>query len=177
MNFDKFRRIIQTLRQHKPDIILLQETAPPSTHPNLSLMQSLWQTIWQGDIYLSPLIAILISPQYKSKLLGISNDNRVMDVSIEHPKHLSFSIRNIYAPAQESLHRSFWASIPPLPHNTMIVGGDFNCILCSINHISSTSYACPTHPDLFQQHFPALVDLASTSSTPKYTCYTHTTNS
>ena len=129
MQFDKFRRIIQTLRQHKPDIILLQEIAPPAAHPNLPLMQSLWHTIWQGDIYLSPLIAILISPQYKSKLIGISTDNRVMDVSLDHPKHLTFSIRNIYAPAHESQHCSFWASIPPLPPNTMIIGGDFNCIL------------------------------------------------
>src|SRR5438128_2567872 len=59
-----------------------------------------------------------------------------MDVSIKHPKHLSFSIRNIYAPAHESLHQSFWASIPPLPHNTMIMGG----------YVPLTIYHLPTMP-------------------------------
>src|SRR5438128_1807545 len=129
MQFDKFRRIIRTLRHHKPDIILLQEITPPSTSPNLYHMQTLWQTIWQGDVYISPLVATLISPSYKSKLIGISLDDRVMDVSIEHPKLSTIAIRNIYAPAHENCHQSFWASIPPLSPNTMIVGGDFNCTL------------------------------------------------
>src|SRR5437879_6300982 len=123
MQFDKFCQIIQTLRHHKPDMILLQEIAPSSTTPNLYYMQTLWQTIWQGDVYISPQVAILISPSFKSKLIGISLDGRIMDVSIEHPKLSTISIRNIYAPAQENRHQSFWASIPPLPPNTMIVGG------------------------------------------------------
>src|SRR5437016_6416312 len=120
MQFNKFRRIIRTLRHHKPDIILLQEIAPSSTTPNLYHMQTLWQTIWQGDVYISPQVAILISPSFKSKLIGISPDDHIMDVSIEHPKFSTISIRNIYAPAHENLHRSFWASVPPLPPNTMI---------------------------------------------------------
>src|SRR5437660_9314740 len=85
MQFDKFRRIIRTLRHHKPDIILLQEIAPSSSTPNLYHMQTLWQTIWQGDVYISPQVAILISPSFKSKLIGISPDESVMNLSIEQP--------------------------------------------------------------------------------------------
>src|SRR5438128_10973211 len=140
-------------------------------------MQTLWQTIWQGDVYISPQVAILISPSFKSKLIGISPDDHIMDVSIEHPKFSTISIRNIYAPAHENRHRSFWASIPPLPPNTMIVGGDFNCILRSIDHISSTNFIRPFHPELFQRHFPSLIDLAATTAHPKFTCYTNHSNS
>src|SRR5438128_7658482 len=117
--------------------------------------------VWHGEIYLSPLTAILISPQFSSSLINISPDNWVMDVSISHPKLSNITICNIYAPARSEHQHSFWSSLllPPLQLNTMVVGGDFNCITRPIDHSSSTSYHRHTHPECFQRLFPSLIDL------------------
>src|SRR5438128_3955118 len=176
LHFDKFRRVIRLLRHHHPDIILFQEIAPSKAHFNPMLTWTLWQTIWQGDIYISHHTAILISPQFSSLLISITPDNRVMDVSITHPKLSNITICNIYAPANTDLQHSFWSSFPPPHPNTMIVGGDFNCIMRPIDHLSSTSRIRQAHPEIMQRLFPTLIDLAAIPF-PKFTCFTNNSNS
>src|SRR5438128_11467332 len=154
LDFNKFWQIIRLLRLHHPDIILFQEIAPPHAHFDPIQTRTLWQTIWHGDIYISAHTAILISPHFPSSLISISPDNQVMDVSITHPKLSNISICNIYAPAQHNQQHSFWSSLPTTPPNTMIVGGDFNCIMQPFNHISSSGYPHRTHPTISQPNFP-----------------------
>src|SRR5438128_4904203 len=173
LNYDKFRRILRILRQHHPDIILLQDIAPSQANFNPSYTRTLWQNLWQGEIYISRHTAILISPQFTSSLLSISPDTRVMDVSISHPKLSTIIIRNIYAPARSNLQHAFWSSLPPLHPNTMIIGGDFNCIMRPSAHISSSPlHYRRTHPKIF----PSFIDLAVIPH-PKFTCFTNTINS
>src|SRR5437879_2855965 len=52
----------------------------------------------------------------------------------------------------------------------------FSDLLQPIDHISSSGHPRCTHPEIFQQHFPTLIDLAATP-TPKYTCFTNHINS
>src|SRR5437879_3880340 len=177
LNYDKFRRILRILRQHHPDIILLQDIAPSQANFNPSYTRTLWQNLWQGRIYISKHTAILISPQFSSSLISISSDTWVMDVSITHPKLSNIVICNIYAPARSELQPSFWSSLPPLYPNTMIIGGDFNVIMHPSDHLtSSITHSHRPQPEILHRIFPSFIDLAATPH-PKFTCFTNTINS
>ena len=139
LNYNKLSSIIHTFKSFHPIAICLQETFTSSSFPLSSFEQSRLSQLWTGQIYFSKHLVTLISHNFKSTLIFISSDQRIMDITISSSSS-SFNLRNIYAPAHENRHRSFWASIPPLPPNTMIVGGDFNCILRSLDHISSTNF-------------------------------------
>src|SRR5438128_11790344 len=163
LNYDKFRRILRILRQHHPDIILLQDIAPSQANFNPTYTRTLWLNLWQGEIYISRHTAILVSPQFSSSLISLSPDTRVMDISISHPKLSDIIIRNIYAPARSDLQPSFWSSLPPLHTNTMIIGGDFNRITHSSDHLtSSTTHIRQTYPEILRNIFPSFMDLAAT---------------
>src|SRR5438128_11376782 len=100
-----------------------------------------------------------------------------MDVSISHPKLSDITVRNIYAPARSALQHSFWSSLPPLYPNTMIIGGDFNCIMHPYDHLSSsTTHPRHSHPEILQRIFPSFIDLAAIPH-PKFTCFTNMVNS
>src|SRR6185436_6532863 len=127
-DFNKFRRIIHKLRLHRPDIILLQETFT-NAHTTLDLnhIRNTWNNIWQGDIYLSNHIAILVSPTLSSTQIFQSPDNRIIDISLKSHTKQTIYIRNIYAPSGgHTTSQQFWDNLPPNPPNPLIVGGDFN---------------------------------------------------
>ena len=85
-NFPKFCRLLNKLRILKPDIILLQETFTLSNNP-LSLPSHIaqWQSIWNGNIYLSSHLAILIPSHIPSQHLYTSPCQCIMDVTISPP--------------------------------------------------------------------------------------------
>src|SRR5438128_3766470 len=137
-DFSKFRRILSKLRFRKPDIILLQETFTLSTNPpTLPSIIAQWQSIWNGAIYLSNHLAILIPSHIPSQHIATSTCNRIMDVSVHPPNSSPFIIRNIYDPAQPQLQPHFWDSLPSLLPNTKIISGDFNFITQPHDHTSS----------------------------------------
>src|SRR5438132_14375175 len=98
LDFNKFWRVIRLLRLHHPDIILLQEIAPSYAHFDPIQTQTLWQSIWHVDVYISRHTAILISSHFPSSLINTSPDHRVMPAYITHPQLSNLSIHTIYAP-------------------------------------------------------------------------------
>src|SRR5438128_4836264 len=103
-NFSKCRRLLSKLRIHKPDIILLQETFTLSpTSPTFSSITTQWQSIWNGDIYLSTHLAILIPAHISSHHIFTSSYHRIMDISIHPHNSPPFIIWNIYGPTQQHL--------------------------------------------------------------------------
>src|SRR6185436_740588 len=178
-DFNKFRRIIHKLRLHRPDIILLQETFT-NAHTNLDLnhIQNTWNNIWQGDIYLSNHIAILVSPSLSSTQIFQSPDNRIIDISLKSHTNQTIYIRNIYAPSGgHTTSQQFWDNLPPNPPNPLIVGGDFNKTSSTLDHQSSQGSRRHPNTTFIPSLFPSLIDLATTQTQqPQFTCFTNRVN-
>ena len=179
--FKKFRRLIHKLSQFRPDIILIQETIHvTSDNLNQSLLETMklkWKTIWQGDIYITPYTATLIHHTTTSSLIQSLEEGRILDILITNCHGRSFTLRNVYSPANLTKKRQFWHSFPPLPAQPAIIAGDFNTILSQHDHISSTSHRIQPLPNIVLPHLEDLIDTANTSNNnPQFTHFWDTQN-
>jgi len=171
LNYNKLSSIIHTFKFFHPIAICLQETFTSSSFPLNSFEQSRLSQLWSGQIYFSKHLVTLISHNFKSTLFFISSDQRIMDITISSSSS-SFNLRNIYAPADFSLNRSFWHSFPPIPSSPIIVAGDFNTAVSLRDRWNSNSNTFHSpFSSLMPTHFPNLVDLASSSQYPKFTFF------
>ena len=171
LNFNKLSSIIHTFKAFHPIAICLQETFTSSSYPLSSFDQSRLSQLWSGQIYFSKHLVTLISHNFKSTLLFISSDQHIMDISISSSSS-SFTLRNIYAPANYSLNRSFWHLFPPIPSSPIIAAGDFNTTVSLRDRWNSNSNTFHSpFSSLMSTHFPNLVDLAASSQYPKFTFF------
>src|SRR6185369_15322389 len=162
LNFNKLSSIIHTFKAFHPIAICLQETFTSSSYPLSSFDQSRLSQLWSGQIYFS---------KHLVTLLFISSDQRIMDISISSSSS-SFTLRNIYAPANYSLNRSFWHLFPPIPSSPIIAAGDFNTTVSLRDRWNSNSNTFHSpFSSLMSTHFPNLVDLAASSQYPKFTFF------
>jgi len=177
--FQKFRRLIHKLSQFRPDIILIQEpihlTRNNQDPSILTAMSRKWKTIWQGDIYITPHTATLIHHTTSSSFIQLLEEGRILDILINNCHGRSFTLRNVYAPANLTKKRQFWHEFPPLPSQPAIMAGDLNTILYQHDHISSTSHQIKPLLNLVLPHLNNLIDVANTSDkNPQFTCYRDT---
>ena len=174
--FQKFRHLIHKLSQFRPDIILIQEpihiTGNNQKPSLLDAMTHKWKTIWPGDIYITPYTATLIHHTTSSAFLQILEEGRILDILIKNCHGRSFTLRNVYAPANLTRKRLFWRTFPPVPSQPAIIAGDFNTILHQHDHISSTSHQIKPLTNIVLPHLNELIDVANTSSeNPQFTHY------
>jgi len=107
----KLSLILKHLSKFNPHIICLQETFTSKQSMPTKFEISLLKSKWSGHSYFTKHLAILIHPQFSSKILYISNDERIMDIQITSPSSISYIIRNTYAPPFHN--SSFWQTFPP----------------------------------------------------------------
>ena len=174
--FQKFRHLIHKLSQFRPDIILIQEpihiTGNNQKPSLLDAMTHKWKTIWPGDIYITPYTATLIHHTTSSAFLQILEEGRILDILIKNCHGRSFTLRNVYAPANLTRKRLFWRTFPPVASQPAIIAGDFNTILHQHDHISSTSHQIKPLTNIVLPHLNELIDVANTSSeNPQFTHY------
>src|SRR6185312_14313518 len=81
------------------------------------------------------------------------------------------NIRNIYAPADNTIQRPFWTSFPSLPPALNIAGGDFNAVLTAEDHTSSTQWKRPPLGPYILPHFTNLIDTGGADLKPAFTSY------
>ena len=94
-----------------------------------------------------------------------------MDIKVSHPTQ-SFFLQNIYAPAHQQDNSLLWQSFPSLPPSPMFVCGDFNIATHAHDRWSSSpSPSTYTNPNLMNNLFPDLIDLASFSPSPLFTLF------
>ena len=171
-DFTKVKRILTKLKPLSPDIILFQEIFNYNITPeSLKFKIQTWSSIWKGTIHATPFVATLIAPHIDSSLTFESTDHRILDITITPPHSPQINVRNIYAPADNTVQRPFWTSFPPLSAALNIVGGDFNATLTAEDHISSTQWKrLPLGPYILP-HFTNLIDTGGITSKPAFTSY------
>src|SRR5438128_7394087 len=167
----KLSLILKHLSKFNPHIICLQETFTSRQSIPTKFEISLLKSKWSGHSYFTKHLAILIHPQFSSKILYISNDECIMDIQITSPSSIPYIIRNTYAPPFRN--SSFWQTFPPLPSLSpnIICTGDFNTTTQLHDRWSSFPYSVNSpNLSLFSLKFPNLIDLAgSLPGPPKYT--------
>ena len=128
---NKRKRIFQTFRNSKFDIILLQETH--STDEDVVL----WKKDWIGRAFFSSLnstksgVAILCkeSKNFKVEFENSDKAGRIISVTVETQKN-KFQITNIYAPNIPPQRKIFFDKLKcyVTPKYEVILGGDFNMV-------------------------------------------------
>ena len=128
---NKRKRIFQTFRNSKFDIILLQETH--STDEDVIL----WKKDWIGRAFFSSLnstksgVAILCkeSKNFKVEFENSDKAGRIISVTVETQKN-KFQITNIYAPNIPLQRKTFFDKLKGYvtPKYEVILGGDFNMV-------------------------------------------------
>ena len=128
---NKRKRIFQTFRNSKFDIILLQETH--STDEDVVL----WKKDWIGRAFFSSLnstksgVAILCkeSKNFKAEFENSDKAGRIISVTIETQKN-KFQITNVYAPNIPLQRKTFFDKLKcyVTPKYEIILGGDLNMV-------------------------------------------------
>jgi exonuclease III len=142
---DRFKRkkVFNFLRQRCDDIIFLQETHSHSSNHNI------WTSEWGGKIVFSSYAsnsrgtAILLKPSLKYKINDsvIDVDGRfiILDIIVDE---LPVILVNTYAPNQDNPDFFFdlFAKIENFNTNNLIIGGDFNIAVGSLDYQGSCSH-------------------------------------
>ena len=122
----KLSSLLQKLSHLHPHIICIQETFTSQSSLPSSFCLSLYKSLWPGQFYYSKHLITLIHPSFSSTLSFMSQDERIMDISVSSSSS-SFVIRNIYAPPHQAFSSQFWSSFPSLPPSpNLICAGNFN---------------------------------------------------
>ena len=129
--YNKRKRIFQTFRNSKFDIILLQETH------SIDEDVVLWKRDWIGRAFFSSLnstksgVAILCkeSKNFKAEFENSDKAGRIISVTIETQKN-KFQITNVYAPNIPLQRKTFFDKLKcyVTPKYEIILGGDLNMV-------------------------------------------------
>jgi exonuclease III len=111
------------LRTLQADIICLQETHTTSEAARF------WTQTWGGPAVWSHQVGILLAPRHKLTSFSFSHSQRVLCADVIVRGH-SFSVANIYAPAQPNVRARFFEQLRPTlfdPTRFAFIAGDWNC--------------------------------------------------
>src|SRR6185312_517007 len=169
----KLSSLLHKISHLHPHVICIQETFTSQLSLPSSFYLSLYKSLWPGQFYYSKHLITLIHPSFSSTLSFMSQDERIMDISVSSSSS-SFVIRNIYAPPRQAFSSQFWSSFPSLPPSpNLICAGDFNVTTQLRDRWSSAPHSRNLpFVNLIPKHFPNMIDLAgSLPGSPHFTCF------
>jgi exonuclease III len=165
------QRFFYYLHTLDADIICLQETHTPPEDARF------WTQSWGGPAIWSYHVGLLLAPRHKIRSFSFSHAQRVLcgDITV---RGRSFSVANIYAPADRTVRARFFDSFDSTVFDPMqfaFLAGDWNCCPDPVQD----RYPISAHSDHWPKLAPALssfFDAALQGAQQHYFTFIHSSN-